>query len=105
MRNARQHTSSVPGHFVSGRGKEVDEILNQYAFRRGVLVALRLAATFDGAPSRCPRRDCRRLGRCRAERGHDGEPHCHAPISDDVGERAADMLAFLCYVQKDEWHS
>lgn len=103
MRNARSKDPTVPGRFVSGRGAQVDEILNRHPFRCGVLVALRLAATFDGAPVRCPRRDCRRLGRCRAERGDDGEPRCHAALSGDVVERAADMLAFLCFVQKEEW--
>ena len=103
MRKSRHNPLAVPGYYVSGRGAEVDEILNQHGFRRGVLVALRLAATLDGAPSRCPRRDCRRLGRCRAERGDDGEPRCHAPISENVAERAADMLLFLSYIQKDEW--
>lgn len=64
------------------------------AAEKMVLLALRLAATADGAPKRCRRMKCR-AGRCMAE------TTCAGGLGKDVVHQAAWMIIFAAELVKE----
>lgn len=63
--------------------------------RKVVALAVRIAATRDGAPARCSRRVCRKDGCCRANYyGHEGAVCTGRPSSRAADEVEA-MMTFL----------
>lgn len=63
--------------------------------RRVVALAVRIAATRDGAAKRCARRVCRKDGCCRADRyGHEGAVCTGGPSARAASEVEA-MMTFL----------
>lgn len=62
--------------------------------RRLALLALRVAATMDGAPKRCRRMKCRAGGRCTADTS------CGGGLDMQVARNAASMVIFAAELVK-----
>ncbi len=58
-------------------------------------LALRLANSASGAPSRCRKKACRNSDRCHLKIDADGNGHCPGGIGNAVLDQAALMLLFL----------
>ena len=65
------------------------------ALRDGLQLALQLTAEADGAPKRCRRQPCRRLGRCHASFDADGNGGCSAGLTRVQARQVALMLTFV----------
>ena len=63
--------------------------------RRVVGLAVRIAATRDGAAQRCSRRACRKDGCCRAEQYGAEGAHCTGRPSSRAATEVVAMMTFL----------
>ena len=64
-----------------------------YVFKAVCVEAMQIALEVDGAPARCPARNCRKTGRCHVKAEGD-RPVCQAGIPGPVALTAALMVMF-----------
>lgn len=79
---------------VDDRRIVIDERL-PFVVRKVAGLAVRVAATRDGAPSRCLRRACRKEGRCRADLYGCEGARCTGRLSGRAVTEVEAMMAFL----------
>lgn len=79
---------------IDDRMSAIDRRL-PYTVRKVAGLAVRIAATRDGAPLRCSRRVCRKDGCCRADYyGHEGAV-CTGQPSNRAADEVEAMMTFL----------
>lgn len=66
-----------------------------FLVRKVAGLAVRIAATRDGAAGRCSRRACRKEGRCRADLYSTEGAHCTGRPSGRAASEVEAMMAFL----------